>query len=136
MTGGGGSNPTDRGVAGGPARDIPVLRSHSALRHTPVLCEEAVAATLGAGTRSTGTSMAPADGGLFLDATFGAGGYTAAILDGHPDNRVLALDRDPSAVRGGAALVAGSSTRLRLVEARFGAMEAVAAPRSACPLSS
>ncbi len=119
MTGGGGSDPTDRGVAGGPARDIPVLRSASVLRHTPVLRDEAVAATLGGGTS--------AGAGLFLDATFGAGGYTAAILDSHPGIRVLALDRDPVAVRGGAVLAAGYGARLRLVEARFGAMEAVAA---------
>ena len=41
--------------------------------------------------------------------------------------RVVALDRDPAAIRAGAALVAASSGgRLRLVEARFGDLDAVA----------
>lgn len=35
-------------------------------------------------------------GGLFIDATFGAGGYTRAILQAHPKNKVIAFDRDPS----------------------------------------
>lgn len=35
-------------------------------------------------------------GGVFIDATFGAGGYTRAILETCPDNRVIAFDRDPN----------------------------------------
>lgn len=37
-----------------------------------------------------------AQGGVFVDATFGAGGYTCGILNAHPENRVIAFDRDPS----------------------------------------
>ena len=48
-------------------------------RHVPVLRDEVLAA------------LQAADGGLFLDATFGAGGYTAAIL-ANPGTRVLAMD--------------------------------------------
>jgi 16S rRNA (cytosine1402-N4)-methyltransferase len=66
-------------------------------------------------------------GGLFLDGTFGAGGYSRAILDAHPENRVLALDRDPGAVSGGQALVAAYGGRLTLVETEFSAMEDAAA---------
>lgn len=35
-------------------------------------------------------------GGVFVDGTFGAGGYTRAILQSHPDNQVIAFDRDPT----------------------------------------
>jgi 16S rRNA (cytosine1402-N4)-methyltransferase len=82
------------------------------LSHVPVLLQEAMAA------------IEPREGGLYLDATFGAGGYTRALLD--RGARVIAIDRDPSAVRAGAALVASSGDRLRLAEARFGELDAVA----------
>jgi 16S rRNA (cytosine1402-N4)-methyltransferase len=59
-----------------------------------------------------------------VDGTFGAGGYARAMLD-HGAN-VVALDRDPAAIREGADLVAASGDRLRLVEARFGDLGAVA----------
>ena len=65
-------------------------------------------------------------GGLYLDGTFGAGGYTSAILT-HPDTRVLALDRDPRAVHDGARLADQFGDRLTLTESRFGDMEDVAA---------
>ena len=35
-------------------------------------------------------------GGVYVDGTFGAGGYTRAILNVHPENRVIAFDRDPT----------------------------------------
>ena len=98
----------DHGAAGGPARHVPVLR-------------EEVLSALGL----------PRDGqagetGFYLDGTFGAGGYAAAIL-GTTGPRLLALDRDPSAIAGGAYLVDKFGDRLTLVEARFGELEAVAA---------
>ncbi len=100
MKGGGGRDPEGQGAAGGPARHVPVLR------------EEVVAAlAVGAGT--------------YLDATFGAGGYSRAIL-AVPGARVLALDRDPTAISDGAALVTGSDGRLTLVEDRFANLAAVA----------
>jgi len=66
-------------------------------------------------------ALAPRAGGLYVDGTFGAGGYSRAILDAAP-TRVIAIDRDPDAIRGGAELVAGAGGRLRLVEGRFGDM--------------
>ena len=70
-------------------------------------------------------SLSPKDGETYIDGTFGAGGYTRAILDA-ANCRVLALDRDPSAVRDAAALIDEASGRLKLVEAPFSEMEAVA----------
>ena len=100
--GGGDLHPRDAGAAGGPARHVPVLR------------EEVIAA------------LDLRAGGLYLDGTFGAGGYTAAILS-HPGTRVLALDRDPTAVADGAHLVDRFGDRLTLVEARFAEMEGISA---------
>src|SRR5690606_41808907 len=46
--------------------------------------------------------LKPRDGGIYVDGTFGAGGYTRAIL-GAADCAVLAIDRDPSAILRGRA---------------------------------
>ena len=83
------------------------------LGHVPVLLEQAMAA------------LNPRANDLYLDATFGAGGYTRALLD--RGARVIALDRDPSAIRSGAELAASSGERLTIVEARFGELNEVAA---------
>ena len=37
--------------------------------------------------------------GVYVDGTFGAGGYTRAILNANPDNHVIGFDRDPNAVK-------------------------------------
>ena len=75
-------------------------------RHVPVLGREAVA------------MLEPRHGGIYLDATFGAGGYSRAILDVE-GTRVIGIDRDRSAIAGGFDLVDRSDGRLTLVEDRF-----------------
>ena len=45
-------------------------------------------------------ALNPRDGGRYLDGTFGAGGYTVAMLD-RANCRVIAIDRDPDAVAAG-----------------------------------
>jgi 16S rRNA (cytosine1402-N4)-methyltransferase len=75
-------------------------------RHIPVLGREAVA------------MLAPHDGGIYLDATFGAGGYARALLDA-ADTRVIGIDRDRTAIAGGLDLVDRAVGRLTLVEDRF-----------------
>ncbi|WP_159728128.1 16S rRNA (cytosine(1402)-N(4))-methyltransferase RsmH [Methylosinus sp. Ce-a6] len=97
------------------------MTAGGAERHVPVLLEEAVAA------------LAPRPGGVYLDATFGAGGYTRALL-AHENTRVLALDRDPNAVRGGYGLVEAAGGRLTLVEARFSELAEVAERMGLAPL--
>lgn len=79
-------------------------------RHIPVLLDEVLAA------------LAPAAGDLVVDATFGAGGYTRAILDGGA--YVIAIDRDPDAIEAGRALERQSGGRLRLVQAPFSELDA------------
>ena len=68
--------------------------------------------------------LQPHDGAVMVDGTFGAGGYSRALIERGAN--VVALDRDPAAIRGGAGLVATSGGRLRVVEARFGDLGAVA----------
>jgi 16S rRNA (cytosine1402-N4)-methyltransferase len=87
--------------------------------HAPVLAAEAVGA------------LAIVPDGLYLDGTFGAGGYTRLILSS--GGRVLALDRDPSAISGGAGLVEESAGRLSLAQARFSRMEQAARERGLGP---
>jgi 16S rRNA (cytosine1402-N4)-methyltransferase len=59
-------------------------------------------------------------GGRYIDATFGGGGHSRAILDrSAPAGQLLALDADPAAVERGRSLVRESSARLTVVHANF-----------------
>lgn len=62
------------------------------------------------------------DGATYVDGTFGAGGYTLAML-GRAACRVYAIDRDPNAAAAGRALPEAQSGRLILLEGRFGDMD-------------
>ncbi|HKM87637.1 MAG TPA: 16S rRNA (cytosine(1402)-N(4))-methyltransferase RsmH [Xanthobacteraceae bacterium] len=64
------------------------------------------------------------EGGRYVDATFGAGGYTRAIL-ATPGARVIAIDWDQSAIARGAELVEQAQGRLDLVEDRFSNLESI-----------
>jgi 16S rRNA (cytosine1402-N4)-methyltransferase len=101
MTAGGGGS----AAAGGPALHIPVLGA-PALQYLNVR-----------------------DGGVYIDGTFGAGGYTRAILDA-ADCKVIGIDRDQTAIALGVDLVEDSGGRLTLVEDRFSNLDDVA--RSCC----
>ncbi|MEE8516215.1 MAG: 16S rRNA (cytosine(1402)-N(4))-methyltransferase RsmH [Alphaproteobacteria bacterium] len=79
------------------------------IRHTPVMLGEVMAA------------LAPRDGEVFIDGTFGAGGYSRALLEA-ADCTVWAIDRDPEAVSRGRELAARSGGRLTVVAGRYGDM--------------
>ena len=85
--------------------------------HVPVMLAEVLAA------------LAPKDGAVYLDGTFGAGGYTRAILDAAACD-VVAIDRDPDAIARGAALKARHGARLTLIEGRFGDMDRLSPARA------
>jgi 16S rRNA (cytosine1402-N4)-methyltransferase len=86
-----------------------------ALPHSPVLLAEAL------------TALQPRDAGLYVDGTFGAGGYSRALLAA-ARCRVIAIDRDPAAVAEGGALMREHPGRFTVIEGRFGDMEALLAP--------
>ncbi|MGV7030156.1 16S rRNA (cytosine(1402)-N(4))-methyltransferase RsmH [Methylobacterium symbioticum] len=83
--------------------------------HIPVLLDEVI------------ESLALPETGLAVDGTFGAGGYTRALLAAQPDIQVVAIDRDPTAIAAGAALVAESAGRLRIIEGCFGSLDVLLA---------
>ncbi|HMR31607.1 MAG TPA: 16S rRNA (cytosine(1402)-N(4))-methyltransferase RsmH [Geminicoccaceae bacterium] len=79
--------------------------------HLPVLMDEAVAA------------LAIGGEGVYVDATFGGGGYSRAILRAGA-GRAIGIDRDPQAVDRGRALAA-TEPRFTMIEGRFGDLEAL-----------
>ncbi|WP_106638792.1 16S rRNA (cytosine(1402)-N(4))-methyltransferase RsmH [Allosphingosinicella vermicomposti] len=84
--------------------------------HIPVLLDEVIA------------GLSPQAGEVHVDGTFGAGGYTRAILE--TGAKVIAFDRDPDAIRDGQGLVAESGERLTLVPERFSRMRQALAERN------
>jgi 16S rRNA (cytosine1402-N4)-methyltransferase len=77
--------------------------------HIPVMLDEVLA------------TLAPRDGGVYLDGTFGGGGYARAILE-KASCTLWAIDRDPEAIERGASLVAQYPGRLHLLHGQFGDM--------------
>ncbi len=65
--------------------------------------------------------LRPEAGGIYLDGTFGGGGYAQAILAAAPCT-LWAIDRDPAAIARGASLAAQYPGRLHLIEGQFGSM--------------
>ncbi|NJM29488.1 MAG: 16S rRNA (cytosine(1402)-N(4))-methyltransferase RsmH [Rhizobiales bacterium] len=88
------------------------LEQATSARHVPVMLDEVL------------RHLAVRDGGIYVDGTFGAGGYSRAILSA-AQCRVFGIDRDPDAIRAGASLVAESGGRLKLLHGRFGDLAAL-----------
>ncbi|MGE5442882.1 MAG: 16S rRNA (cytosine(1402)-N(4))-methyltransferase RsmH [Bacteroidota bacterium] len=82
--------------------------------HVPVMLAEVIEA------------LAPRAGAVYVDATFGAGGYAVALLEA-ARCRVVGIDRDPEACRRAAATVDRYAGRLAVVHGRFGELPALAA---------
>ncbi len=87
--------------------------------HEPVLLDEVIA----------GLAVQP--GSTQVDGTFGAGGYTRALL-GAGAGRVIAFDRDPTAIEEGRSLV--PDPRLELVHERFSLMDRALAGLGVAPV--
>lgn len=88
-----------------------MTRDHSP--HIPVLRDEVLAA------------LAPQAGEVHVDGTFGAGGYTRAMLACGAD--VIAIDRDPDAIAAGQEMLAGAGGKLSLIHGRFAELDSLAA---------
>jgi 16S rRNA (cytosine1402-N4)-methyltransferase len=83
-----------------------------AIPHIPVMVNSVLAA------------LTPSDGGIYVDGTFGAGGYSRALLESSAC-RVVGIDRDPTAIANGQSLAAAYPGRLTLIEGRFGDMDSL-----------
>lgn len=83
------------------------------MSHAPVLLAEAIAA------------LAPRDGALYIDATFGGGGYTRALLAA-ADCRVIAIDRDPEAIARARLLAQEFPGRVFPAQGRFSGLDTLA----------
>ena len=89
--------------------------------HAPVMVDQVLAA------------VAPQPGDTIVDATFGAGGYTRAFLAA-ADCRVVAIDRDPTALAAAGPLTETFGDRLILIEGRFSAMDRDLTARGLAPV--
>ena len=78
--------------------------------HIPVLLEEVV------------TALSPRDGEVFVDGTFGGGGYSRALLRA-ARTAVVGIDRDPDAIERGRAICREFPHRLSLLLGQFGQMQ-------------
>jgi len=84
----------------------------SAGQHIPVLLNEIV------------TALEPKDGETYVDGTFGAGGYSRAVLEA-ADCNVIAIDRDPDAIKRAEEFEKEFPGRFRIVKGCFGDMAAL-----------
>ncbi|MBC8371193.1 MAG: 16S rRNA (cytosine(1402)-N(4))-methyltransferase RsmH [Planctomycetes bacterium] len=82
-------------------------------RHLPVLLTESV------------NALKAERGGVFVDATLGGGGHTEKILQAHPDNVVIGIDRDAQAISRTKKRLAEYGDRVTYVHAPFSSIESV-----------
>ena len=78
-----------------------------AVFHDPVLAREVV------------EFMAPSGDGIYLDGTVGGGGHTAILLEECSSCRIIAVDRDPDALKAAKATLAPLGAQVRFIQARF-----------------
>src|SRR6516165_5262039 len=109
----GGGGPSARSAGMMASRDSKGAVAGGPARHIPVLARRAV------------EFLAVRKGGIYIDATFGGGGYSREILAA-AECSVIGIDRDPNALARGTDLVAVAGGRLVLIEDRFSNLAAVA----------
>lgn len=100
-----------RPVRAFPAGDLRAMPERTP--HISVLRDEVIA------------HLSPRAGEVHIDGTFGAGGYSRAILDA-TDAKVIGIDRDQTAIALGADLVEQSRGRLTLTQDRFSELDIIA----------
>lgn len=88
-----------------------MIQKQDNVRHKPVLLKEVL------------ESLQPLRGQVIIDATFGAGGYSRALLQ--QDAKIIALDRDPQAIQSGIEMVAEFSPNLQLLQRCFSQLDQV-----------
>ncbi len=84
------------------------------ISHTPVLLHEVIEA------------LAPKDNGIYIDGTFGRGGYSRALLKA-AQTKVYGVDRDPAAVKAGEKMADEFKPRFKILQGPFGAMDVLLA---------
>jgi 16S rRNA (cytosine1402-N4)-methyltransferase len=89
--------------------------------HVPVMLAEVLEA------------LEPIAGGIFIDATFGAGGYARALLE-RGAAQVIGVDRDPEALAEGRTLAEAHPGRLTLVEGVFADLARIARAHARGPV--
>ncbi len=94
---------------------MPAFDEPWSYRHTTVLVDEVVAA------------LAPRAGATYLDLTAGGGGHSSALLEAEPRARVVALDRDPEAVRAASERLAPFGERAIVIHSAFAQADRVLA---------
>jgi 16S rRNA (cytosine1402-N4)-methyltransferase len=73
----------------------------------------------------------PVPQGLLVDATVGGAGHALALLEGHPERRLLGIDRDLDAVAAAREVLAPFGDRAEVVHSGFEDLEEVLAGRQA-----
>jgi 16S rRNA (cytosine1402-N4)-methyltransferase len=95
---------------------VTISAANRSAAHIPVMLPEVLDA------------LAPRDGAVYVDGTFGGGGYSQGLLMA-ANCKVCGIDRDPAAIQAGAALTTRFPGRLQLLNGRFGDMERLLAAR-------
>ncbi|MEY3705343.1 MAG: hypothetical protein RLY29_715 [Actinomycetota bacterium] len=87
------------------------MKEGKQMEHTPVMLDRCIALL----TPSIEKSPNP----VVVDATLGLGGHTEELLNRFPNLRVIALDRDPSAIAKSAERLAKFASRLTIIHAIY-----------------
>lgn len=98
------------------AADVRAYQAAHNSGHVPVMLDEVL------------QYLNPRDGGVYVDGTFGAGGYTRAILQA-ANCTVYGIDRDPAAITRAQKLHSEFGARLVMLQGCFGDVRALLAAR-------
>ena len=99
--------PTDASVEWVWRDDFDEVKDVKRFEHATVMRDEVVRA------------VAPRPGGVYVDATLGAAGHTVALLEAEPKARIIAMDRDPTAIAAARERLAPVADRVTLVRSVF-----------------